>query len=77
MQAPNRGPKERSGEVFLLDILSHRMSVIGILRQLRLRSVVKEGVPLSRQTGTLNVKQPVASQTVAEQYILTVFSISS
>ena len=33
MQAPNRGLTERSGEVFLLDILSHRMSEMGILRQ--------------------------------------------
>ena len=29
MQAPIRGLMERSGEVFLLDILSHRMSVTG------------------------------------------------
>src|ERR1019366_3021559 len=29
MQAPIRGLTERSGEVFLLDILSHRMSVTG------------------------------------------------
>ena len=28
MQAPIRGLTERSGEVFSLDILSHRMSVI-------------------------------------------------
>src|SRR4030095_3813351 len=40
MQAPNRGLTESSGEVFLLDILSHRilshrMSVMGMLRQLR------------------------------------------
>jgi hypothetical protein len=28
MQAPIRGLTERSGEVFLLDILSHRMSVM-------------------------------------------------
>lgn len=33
MQATIRGLTERSGEVFLLDILSHRMSVIGIYRQ--------------------------------------------
>jgi hypothetical protein len=31
MQTPNRGLTERRGEVFLLDILSHRMSVIGDL----------------------------------------------
>jgi hypothetical protein len=29
----DRGLTERNGEVFLLDILSHRMSVIAILRQ--------------------------------------------
>jgi hypothetical protein len=29
MQAPNRGLTERSGEAFLLDILSHRMSEMG------------------------------------------------
>ena len=29
----DRGLTERSGEVFLLDILSHRMSVMAILRQ--------------------------------------------
>jgi hypothetical protein len=33
MQAPIRGLTERSGEVFLLDILSHRMSEIEIFRQ--------------------------------------------
>src|SRR5271157_2203731 len=33
MQAPHRGPTERSGEVFVLDILSHRISAIEILRQ--------------------------------------------
>ena len=31
MQAQNRGLTERSGEVFLLDILSHRTSAIGAL----------------------------------------------
>jgi hypothetical protein len=31
MQAPNRGLTESSGEVFLLDILSHRTSVMGML----------------------------------------------
>ena len=31
----DRGLTERSGEVFLLDILSHRMSVIEMLQQLR------------------------------------------
>jgi hypothetical protein len=35
MQAQNRGLTERSGEVFLLDILSHRMSEKAIFRQLR------------------------------------------
>jgi len=30
----DRGLTERSGEVFLLDILSHRMSAIGMLQQL-------------------------------------------
>ena len=34
MQAPIRGLTERSGEVFSLDILSHRMSVIAIFPQL-------------------------------------------
>ena len=37
MQAPNRGLTERSGEVFLLDILSHRMSAMAMLRQLKTR----------------------------------------
>jgi hypothetical protein len=30
----DRGLTERSGEVFLLDILSHRMSVMGMFHQL-------------------------------------------
>ena len=33
MQAPIRGLTERSGEVFSLDILSHRMSEMAICRQ--------------------------------------------
>jgi hypothetical protein len=33
----HRGLTERSGEVFLLDILSHRMSKMGIFRQQRRR----------------------------------------
>jgi hypothetical protein len=33
MQAPHSADAEGHGEVFLLDILSHRMSVMGILRQ--------------------------------------------
>ena len=34
MQAPNRGLTESSGEVFLLDTLSHRMSEMAMLQQL-------------------------------------------
>jgi hypothetical protein len=34
MQAPNWDPTEGSGQVFLLDILSHRMSANAILQQL-------------------------------------------
>jgi len=37
----DRGLTERSAEVFSLDILSHRMSALAILRQLRHRSVVR------------------------------------
>src|ERR1700736_2044987 len=33
----DRGLTERSGEVFVLDILSHRMSVIAIFRQLQIQ----------------------------------------
>jgi len=44
----NRGLTERSGEVFLLDILSHRMSVIAIYRQLPREASVPaiDGIPL-------------------------------
>jgi len=42
MQAPIEGLTERSGEVFSLDILSHRMSVIAIFHQLG------SGVPVNR-----------------------------
>ena len=41
MQAPIRGLTESSGEVFLLDILSHRMSVIAM--------VVRRDQPMKRQ----------------------------
>jgi hypothetical protein len=34
MHAPNWDPTEGSGQVFLLDILSHRMSVMGIYQHL-------------------------------------------
>jgi hypothetical protein len=46
----NRGLTERSGEVFLLDIHSHRMSAMGILRQRT--PMVYVGPPVSsRQNG--------------------------
>jgi len=35
MQLTSYGPTERSGEVFLLDILSHRISEIGMFQELR------------------------------------------
>ena len=34
MQVTDRGLPESGGEVFFLDILSHRMSVMAMLRQL-------------------------------------------
>ena len=45
----DRGLTERSGEVFSLDILSHRMSVIAIYRQLR----AWDGGGLSAYSGTI------------------------
>ena len=55
MQAPNRGLTERSGEVFLLDILSHRMSEIGMLQQLGFSLDRSSGQkhPFSRKWGGL------------------------
>jgi hypothetical protein len=42
--SPDRGLTERSGEVFLLDILSHRMSVMAIYRQLNTPEAESFGV---------------------------------
>jgi hypothetical protein len=50
MQAPNWDPTEGSGQVFLLDILSHRMSVTAIFRQLTPEGADK-GQGLSTPTG--------------------------
>jgi hypothetical protein len=45
MQAQNRGLTEKSGEVFFLDILSHKMSVMmGMFQQLRTGSSRKQNV---------------------------------
>jgi len=52
MPAPIEVPPERSGEVFLLDILSHRMSVIRIFRQLAIPYDQRAAAPSSVQTGT-------------------------
>jgi len=52
MQAPIEVSRRVSGKVFLLDILSHRMSAIAIYRQLtRLPSSWRLGLlPVCRQT---------------------------
>jgi hypothetical protein len=79
----DRGLTERRGEAFLLDILSHRMSDIEILRQLPVRSVVQcDSFPRCPRTfENARVRywrfDAVACQTVAAQYILTILSISN
>src|SRR5450631_2009537 len=56
MQAPIRGLTERNGEVFLLDILSHRMSVIDSMTM----SAPIPGVELevAKPTNRLGRKEP-------------------
>src|SRR5580692_9792590 len=56
----DRGLTERSGEVFLLDILSHRMSVFAMLRQLTFAGEVNpsfEHRGISRELAAL-VREP-------------------
>jgi hypothetical protein len=61
MQAPNWDPTEGSGQVFLLDILSHRMSEMGIFRQV-IRPSSRKG-----QTRRQDCKRPVSQQDCSTQ----------